>query len=377
MGTYETKLTSFVTDGNHRSRLEISKEKTVVKSLIGHDLQFTFSPLKIGLNSLFYHLNTPLSITDKVYNAHYFSGRQFFKTGLYFDYYVKNLNCFGEISTDMQHAPAYLVGLYLSIAGNVDLTVVNRRFPKSFVGYQSNAFSENSQPNNEQGTYIGLNIKLNKKLSFVTYLDQYQSAWYSYTSDGPGRGLDYLAELDYKPNKTTLMLIRLRTKRELTNLPLEHYNALGWNEKTGLRLHCEFKISNAFTLKGRLEFSNFANPSGNPTNGHLLYLDCGYKLPGGKLSMSGRATFFNVSDYNARIYSVEKNVLYAWSVPGFSGSGTKVYAFINYRMSRKWHLQGRYAVTGYIDKQSIGSGYDEVSSHKIKEINLLITYGFR
>jgi hypothetical protein len=82
-----------------------------------------------------------------------------------------------------------------------------------------------------------------------------------------------------------------------------------------------------------------------------------------------------VIDYNALIYAVENDVLYSWSVPGFSGSGTKFYFLGKYHF-KDLIIQCRYAFTNYYDRKTIGSGYSLINANKLHEINLLISYGF-
>ncbi len=371
----ETITKSFVTDGYHRTDLEISKEKNVTKTLIGQNFNYRAKNLMLGFTNVFNSFDKSLTLDDKIYNRYYFQGKQFFKTGLHFDYYFKNINLFGEATTGTNTANGYIAGAYISLGSTIDLVIVNRYYFKQFIWYNTNAFSENSNPNNERGTYVGFNIKPSKKLTFSGFVDSYKMPWYSYYVDGRGNGIDYLTELNFKPTKTSVMYVRLRTKQELKNTDLGNFNGLNWTEKSNVRFHAEFKILPNVTLKSRLEFSKYMTPENKIQTGNLMYLDFVYRQLNSPISISTRVTFFNIKDFNARIYAAENDVLYSWSVPGFSGSGTKFYALTKYKYKNMF-LQCRYAFTTYYDRQTIGSGYTTVNSNKLHEINLLISYGF-
>ncbi|MFM9944151.1 MAG: ComEA family DNA-binding protein [Bacteroidia bacterium] len=372
----ETITTSFATDGFHRTTVEISKENTVTKTLAGQNFSYKGKNLILGLTGVFNQFDKPLQVDDKLYNRYYFQGEQFFKTGLNFDYYFKNINVFGEATTGTNKSNGYLAGALISLGSIMDLVMVHRYYSKQFIWYNTNAFSENSNPNNEQGTYLGFSIKPHRKLFFSGFVDGYKLPWYSFYADGRGKGIDYLAEVNFKPNKTSLIYVRLRTKQELKNSDLGNYNALNWYEKTNLRFHTELKILPSVTLKARLEFSKYVTPENETKTGNLLFLDLNYRKFNSPFSFSSRITFFNVEDYNARIYAVENDVLYSWSVPGFNGSGAKFYALVKYKYKKNMLIQCRYSFTNYYDKQTIGSSYSLVNSNKLHEINLLISYGF-
>lgn len=366
---------SFVTDGYHRTALEIKKEKSITKTLAGQNISYKGKNLMVGLTGICNSFDKPLQMDDKIYNRYYFSGKQFYKAGINFDYYFKNINLFGEATTGTNNTKGYIIGAYVSLGNSIDLVTVNRYYSKQFIWYNTNAFSENTNPNNEQGTYLGFITKPLKKLIISGFVDSYKLPWYSFYTDGRGKGIDYLAEINFKPGKSSQMYVRLRTKQELMNSDLGEFNGLNWYEKTNLRFHLEGKILPSLVLKTRLEFSKYVTPENQIKTGNLLYLDLIYRQFNSSFSFNSRITFFNVNDYNARIYAVENDVLYNWSVPGFSGSGTKFYLLAKYKY-KNILLQGRYAVTNYYDKQTIGSGDSAINSNKLHEINLLISYGF-
>ena len=372
----ETISKSFITDGYHRSTSEISKEKSVIKTLAGQNITYKGKSLILGLTGVFNAFDKPLTLDDKIYNRYYYSGKQYFKTGFNWDYYFKNINFFGEATTGSNHANGYIAGAFISLANTIDLVIANRYYSKTFIWYNTNAFSENSNPNNEQGTYIGFNINPSKKLLISGFVDSYKLPWYSFYADGRGKGIDYLTELNFKPNKSSMFYVRLRTKQELMNSDLANYNGLNWYEKTNLRFHSEFKISSTVSLKMRLEFSKYITPEKIKHTGNLMYLDFIYRQFNSPFSFTSRVAFFNVNNFNARIYAVENDVLYSWSVPGFSGSGSKIYALAKYKYKNMF-IQCRYAFTTYYDRKTIGSAYSTVNSNNLHEINLLISYGFR
>ena len=372
----EIIIRSFSTDGNHRTTTELNKKNKITKTLIGHNLGYKHKNLTVGITGIFNSFDKPISIDDKVYNRFYFSGKDYVKVGIDGDCYYKNINIFAEAVTGTNQANGYIIGLLMSVGRYIDLALAGRYYSKTFIWYNTTGFSENSNPVNERGMYSGIQIKLTKRVLLSGYIDRFQLPWYSFTTDGRGKGIDFLSELNYKPNKTSQFYIRFRTKQELKNSALENYHQLIWTDKTSLRIHSELKISPAWVIKTRAEFSRFKAVDNHTSLGNLIFIDLAYKKQFSPLSFSSRIVWFNTSDYDSRIYTVENDVMNAWSVPGFSGSGSKIYLLVKYKLSGKIGVQCRVSSLNYFDRKSIGSGYDKVDSNCVHQINILLSYGF-
>ncbi len=82
-------------------------------------------------------------------------------------------------------------------------------------GYQSlytNAFTESTFPTNEKGLYTGISIRPHSFWRLDAYADFYKFPWLRYLVDAPTIGVDYLAQLTYKPNKQLEVYARYRTE---------------------------------------------------------------------------------------------------------------------------------------------------------------------
>ncbi len=368
-------VTSLVTTGLHRTDLERSKKNAVNEFLIGQNLSYKFKNVNLGLITVYHSYDKPIFVNDRLYNRYYFSGKSYLKNGLHLNYWYKNLNIIGEASIGSSNSNGYIVGALISLASDLDLVLAHRYYSKNFIWNKSNAFSENSNPNNEVGTYFGMVFKWTKKHIFSCYVDRYSMPWYGFYVDGRGRGIDFLTEFNFKPNKSTVFYIRFKNKLELENVEIDNYNGLYFTEKMNFRIHAETKITPVISFKSRIEFSNYRNIGVNSFLGNLIYMDLIYRPSNSKFSITTRLCFFNVNDYKARIYALENDVLYTWTVPGFSGSGSKIYSIFKFKY-KNLTTQMRYALIKYYDRNTIGTLYNAVPSNYVHEINFLIRYVF-
>ena len=77
-----------------------------------------------------------------------------------------------------------------------------------------------------------------------------------------------------------------------------------------------------------------------------------------------------------RVYAYESDVLYAFSIPAFSGRGQRVYAVARFPLLRGLDAWIKMGVTVYQDKQSVGSGLEQIDSNHIWDSRVLLRYSW-
>lgn len=361
--------------GYHRTNDEIFNKKNVFEFVVAQNLNYTKKNYRFGITSLFRHNNFESQKSEMLYNKYFFNSKTFFKTGLNWDYYFKNINFFGEGATASNRSYGMLCGTNISLGSIADFTSVYRYYSKSFIWNYSNAFSEKSNSVNETGFYTGIIIFPKKKLKLSAFADFYKFLYYEYYTDGVARGDDFFAEVKYEINKENMIYFRYRTKSKLRNIEEFNYNSLDYDNKTSFRVHAEKSFSKVINANFRFELSEYKTVAGSMFRGDLLYVDFTFKNQKFPLSINSRYTVFNVDDYSSRIYVVENDLLYTWSVPAFYDSGSKFYILLklNYQ---KLILQYKFSIIKYYNKSAIGSGNTLIKSDKIQENGLLIQFSF-
>ena len=98
---------------------------------------------------------------------------------------------------------------------------------------------------------------------------------------------------------------------------------------------------------------------------HLHYHSI--RLP---LMLTFRYAMYSSSDYAARLYTYENDVLYASSFPAYYGEGFRTYVLIKYSPSHCLDAWFRFALTGFHDRDVISSGNDMINGNKIPEVKL-------
>jgi hypothetical protein len=111
-------------------------------------------------------------------------------------------------------------------------------------------------------------------------------------------------------------------------------------------------------------------------SGWLAYHDIIYRPAVLPLSFSFRYAMFDTESYDSRIYTYEHDVLQAYAIPSWYGRGIRTY--LNTRLALGSHvdLWLKYALSWYPDRESIGSGLNEIAGHHRQDINVQLRLKF-
>jgi hypothetical protein len=366
------RFTSLLTSGYYRTPSEVADRNKIALASFGGSVSYQSSFFKIGLNSVAHRFNIPLQKRDDPYNYFAISGKRVFNSSLDYSYTYKNLHIFGEAAIDKHLNKALVSGALISVDPRVDLSFFYRNIAKNYQALFGNAFTENTNPVNEKGIYAGAVIRPVSGWQLNAYADFFQFPWLRYRVNAPGRGYDYLVQLNYQPDKLFGMYVRYKVK----NKPIDS-SGVGIIDypsdqvKQNFRIHLSQQLSALFSVTGRVEALWFNHKA---EQGFLTYVQGNYEAK--RLSANLRLQYFETNSYNSRIYVYESDVLYSFSIPAFYDKGFRYYLNLHYDITRYLELWARLAQTTYKEKDTVGSGLDEIAGNKRTEIRVQLRYNF-
>ncbi len=158
-----------------------------------------------------------------------------------------------------------------------------------------------------------------------------------------------LASVEHRPRRWLTYYVQARHERK--EEAVHTLDALGRDLRTvapqaraSLRLHGAYAFSRRLTLRARVEGVRFTSQQATHEYGLLLYQDVSV-VPVKNLTLELRLASFRTESYDARVYAYEYDVRYSFSVPAFSGDGTRAYALARYDLSDRFRVEARYAST--------------------------------
>jgi hypothetical protein len=366
--------TSLKISGLHRTANERLFRKNLKESVIGGRATYRSPTLRVGITALAQRYGIPVEKPINDYNQFDFRGDRNHLASVDFDWVFQNFNFFGEFGRSQSGGTGAIIGFMSSLAPQVDLSFLYRRFSRDFHSNRGYVFAERpTAVQNETGVYLGLKITPGSRWTLSGYVDQFYFPWNRFRASFPSKGWEYLVQVEYKPRRGTQVYLRYRQDSKQINADefpsgqqLE-YLVLG--QKRQLRLHFQTKVHRDISYRTRLEFASYNQAGEETQKGILFFQDLSWKL-GFKYKITGRFAIFDAPEYDARIYAYENDVLGFASIPPYYRTGSRFYLIFNWKPMKKLEFWARIAQTHLFKNESFGSGLEEISGPQKTEIKL-------
>ncbi|MDR3266185.1 MAG: helix-hairpin-helix domain-containing protein [Tannerella sp.] len=372
----ESSITSFKTDGMHRTVGEMDKRHNINIQTFGGNIRYVSSSLTVGFTALTYSFGG-LSVEPEPqpYNMYYFRGKR--NTNASVDYTLRNKRFvfFGETAVSQNGALATLDAVKWNVSTVFNALILYRNYSRKYQAFYGNSFSQNSTVQNEEGVYLSLLWSPIAHWRLTGYADFYRFPWLKFTVDAPSKGKEYLLQADYKGIKNTTVSARYRFRSRENNLLKENENTLEESDTHRFRLQISNKSSEYFNLRTTFERSFYEN-SVTANKGWLISQSFGYNHSEKPFKMDIFAAYFNTDNYNSRIYLYEKNLLYSFYIPSFYGKGTRFSSVIRYDFTKNFYLSVKAAWSHYYDRNSIGTSAEEIEGKDKIDIYAQIRWKF-
>lgn len=341
---------SFQTSGYHRTLPELQDRHALRESVQGMLITFEDKNLIVGGELLHVHFSKPLQKERSLYSAFSFKGSENLNAGINYSLVYKNSLFFGEAARSVSGGNAIVQGVLLGLHPKLSVSCLLRSYDKNYQALNSSAFGENSQPANEAGSFLGLNLILPKGFTLTSYADFFHFHWLKYQVDAPSAGNDFLLQLSWSKGKSFLLQVRYRDRKKQEGTLEENYmmKSLSPVQQQSARINLRVKLSEKWEWRSRMEWNWNLGTSAPIEKGFILVQDIYYHPLKSILSGSVRYAIFDCTSYTSRIYTYENDVLFSYSSPAFYGKGSRYYLNARIRVTRTLNLWIRYAETIFL-----------------------------
>ena len=370
-------FSAFQRSGYHRTDSEVRNKHQIVESNYGVNLSYKPSRLtRLGMVGTISELSKPLVRKKSPYNIFNFSGSYNYNLSFYGNTSWRQFSLFGEVATSKSGGLGSIVGLTTSLSPRIDFALLWRRYERDFHTFYSTAFAESSGNVNEYGIYWGIKYKLNKKFFLTAYYDSFRFPWLKFRIARPSVGSDFFFRANYQPSRHLALYFQYRKKIKAENISGGTHKLIKTapGQRNQFLLHMNLSVNEHLKLSSRIQYSNFY--LGNTlTDGLAVVQDARYTW--GNFEISGRMALFDTEGAKNRQYVYERDVLYAFSIPAYSGRGIRNYLLVSFKASRKISLWARIARTTYYDRNQVGSGLELIEGNHKTDIKLQLRYRIR
>jgi hypothetical protein len=366
-------ITSVNLSGLHRTASELAYKKTLNQQVYGTALTYKFHGVSVGLTGYHSQFNRNFQGGQDLYNQFKFSGQSLTNFSVNYHFSVANTYYFGEIAKASVGNSAYLVGLLSSLSSTVTLGLLYRNYPVSYHSFYNAAIAESSSSINERGFYSGLVVKFHPKWEWSFYTDVFSFPWLGFGVDAPSNGSEILSLITYKPNKTSQLQLFYQRTQKVQNM-VEEDAPIAYPQphvQQKFRLDFRYPLNRNFAMHHRAEMIRVGQEQG-----FVLLHDLVYQPLQSKFSGNMRMAVFNVSDYDARIYAFQNDVLYSYSIEAYQNRGFQLYVNTRYTMRKGLDFWLRYESKRYTNLSSVGSGLTAINGNHQSEVKIQVRYQF-
>ncbi len=366
---FDEFVNSIQKTGLHRTENELRNMNRVNEASFGGVIHFKPNRnLSLGLAALRSSYSTPLQRTPNNYNQFEFQGDRNHIQSIFGQYNWQNIVVFGEVAQSKSSGIGGVGGLISSLSKKIDLAMVFRNYEKNFHSFYGNSFAESSRNINEKGVYWGLSIAPNHRHKINLYYDWFRFPWLRYGTEAPSDGNEWLIRYTYKPAKSVLLYAQLRQQTKQVNRPIKNLNTLTDQTRYNYLFNVTYALSPNLELKTKVQGSH-QTEAGLFTKGFAILQDIMFKV--WVLKVNARAALFDTDNFDNAQYVYENDVLYAFSIPAYSGRGIRNYVMIRFDPLKRVSMWVRYGRFTYRDREKVGSGLELSDGNTSSEIKVM------
>jgi hypothetical protein len=346
--TDELPFTSIQTSGLHRTPSEVADENALREQVGGLSATYLWRDGQITANGLSIRFDKPWEPQYAAYRRYAFQGKQLDAASVDYNWRRRNWHFFGEMARSGNGGTASLNGLLITPDPHITLAALHRSLGKDYQSIYGNPFAEVTGASNEQGLYLGTEIRYIRRWKINLYADVWRHPWLRSEVSAPSRGREYLAQVHWTKSKTfsAYVMWRAETKERDSNVP--GLPGLLENRISRLRFHAVSKVSPAVEFRSRIEWTTAQLADFERTRGFVAFQEAVVKPLGSPLSGAVRYALFDTDNFDTRVFLFENDLFTALSIPAFSGRGSRYYLNLQWRLTRWLRLEGRVEQTNQV-----------------------------
>lgn len=373
------EITSIYKTGLHRTAKEAAKTHAFNFQLMGGNLTYDRSRIKLGITGIYYFFDRPYEPTLREYAKYNLHGNHFHNLSVDYQYRSGRFAWFGEAAMGKK-GYALLNHVRYRLFTDCQLLLIHRYYSHDYWSFFGRAFGEGSTPQNENGWYVAMEANPWRNWHFFASVDMFSFPWWKYRISKPSQGFDLMFQAAYHPKERLSMYINYRYKRKERDVTGTSGKSISPIPHHRLRYRLTY-ATDFLTLRTTLDYNHFRQQDVDKyrfsrRQGWQCTQMCAYTFPSFPLSVSLQGTYFHTDDYDSRVYASERGLLYTFYTPSFSGRGFRYSAHLRYDMNKFLMLLVKFGHTLYPDRETISSGNDLILGNKKADLQMQLRLKF-
>lgn len=326
-------ITSLKTDGIHRTASDFEKRRKADVQVVVTHLRYCTTTFECGLTGVYQVFNRLLTTSPSPYRWHYPQGRHFFVGSADYRWRIRRWQLCGEVAASRGGGVASLHVLRFSPAEGWRLVLAHRYYAKNYVAWLSHSLSEGGQVRNETGCYAGVEASPFRRLRLTASVDFFRFPWLRYGVDRPSEGFEALCQATYSVRRNLRLLLRYQYKEKGRNCAV-HSGEVHQAVRHKVRCQLAYELPDAWTVRTTVDAVFCRSPHASWSRGGMLTQQLSYRFQHRPFQLAVHISLFDTTDYDSRLTTYERGLLYTYSFASYYGKGLRASLFINSHINR-------------------------------------------
>lgn len=316
-------MTTYYTNGYHRTETELSHRNTNQQHVIGLDATYKNRYIDIGVTFLENILQYPMKSSEK----EYFHGKNQTIGSVHYHTHYNSWAFFGEtaLASNRKLGVATLNGIKYHPIANLGFVIAHRYYSKYFDNMYANALSYKSRLNNEQTIYFATDINLLRDINFSVSTD----IWKQYQN---------------------IMVVISHERFEQYSIKFQsRWKHRDNQHRISGKLNFDYAVG-ALTLRSIAEGNISKKEKQRLTYGAEISQKAEYRFLKPNIVLQACIGYVYAPNYDNRFYISENDILYAYSQNMIYGNALRSYLNIRYSISNNWKIYLKISNTYQIEK---------------------------
>ncbi len=362
-------------NGLHRTLNELERRLNLGQETYGGRIRYELNRGFIGVTGYKNTFDRPILAGTQPAQIHNFSGRSLAAYGADYRFLAGPALLFGEAGYTDNGGYGVLSGATVEVGPSTDMSFAYRNYGRAFQSIFGAGFGEqSSNPQNEEGFYIGIRQEITQKIQVNAYFDQFHFPGARFQTRQASSGYNWLILIEYSPYRELELyaLIRFRQREQefsTTDDFGRENRLLDDTKRTGARFQVSYQVHQNVRLRTRVDFTRARPVASNPSFGHLIFQDIRY-TPLQNLTIDARVTMFDTENFESRVFQFENDLLYVLSNTVLFDQGQRMYIVANYRIKQWLQFWVKAGTTLFENRNTIGSGLQEIQGNRRSDLGI-------